>query len=299
MTYRPLFAPATALFILAGSAIAAPATNAAPDRLAGVRSYALYYGGIDDAALDALATYDLVVVHPGLFRMGAEKGLARLHAKGCRILGYLSCFEVADWAHYKGRVPEEWNVRVNGETWRPWGGNRAASLAVPGFRDLLVELVRDDILAKGFDGVFMDTLADLDNPALPEAQRTAELAGLGTFLSALRAAAPGAILVANWTLQKTLPAVAPHVDAVCWENFAYGPLTDPSSKAWMEGIRKRLADEADRHPFRVIALWNCDVPPPNWEAQKAAVRDIADTWGYLFYPCTGNYLTPPAPVTKP
>ena len=34
-------------------------------------------------------------------------------------------------------------------------------------------------------------------------------------------------------------------------------------------------------------------------AQKAAVRDIADTWGYLFYPCTGNYLTPPAPVTKP
>ena len=58
-------------------------------------------------------------------------------------------------------------------------------------------------------------------------------------------ALPGIRLIANWTIQDTLPVVAPYVDGVCWENFAPSSWAEKpgSPRSWMMGIRNRLAAE--------------------------------------------------------
>lgn len=297
---------AAILCAVASAAVAKPAPVAAPSpsadgarrapRTVGdVRSWCLYYGGWATNVVDRLAPYELVVVDPAALGGKADETIAALHARGCLVAGYLSCFEVAKWHRYLPRVKEEWRVKVDGKNWVPWGANEAASLAEPEWRALLVELMSTEVFDHGCDGVFMDTLADLDNPKLPEEERTRQLDGLGAFAAAYDAAYPDKFFIANWTLQRTLPVLAPHIDALCWEDFEPKHF-EGSASGWMKGIAKKLATESAKHPFRVLTLWNTDAPGDDLPARQAKMREISAGFGYLPFCTAGGYhrLPPPA-----
>ena len=266
----------------------------APRTVADARSWCLYYGGWATNVVDRLAQYELVVVDPAALGGKADETIAALHARGCLVAGYLSCFEVAKWHRYLPRVKEEWRVKVDGRNWVPWGANEAASLAEPEWRALLVELMRTEVFDHGCDGVFMDTLADLDHPGLPEDERARQLEGLGAFAAAYDAAYPDRFFVGNWTIQRTLPVLAPHLDALCWEDF------DPkhfegSARGWMEGIAKKIGDEAAKHPFRVLTLWNADAPGADLPSRQKKMREISARLGCLPFCTSGGYHRLPAP----
>ena len=264
-------------------------------RVSNVSSWCLYYGGWATNVVDRLAQYELVVIDPAALRGKADETIAALHGRGCLVAGYLSCFEVAKWHRYLPRVKEEWRVKVDGRNWVPWGANEAASLAEPEWRALLVELMSTEVFDHGCDGVFMDTLADLDNPKLPEEERTRQLDGLGAFAAAYDAAYPDKFFIANWTLLRTLPVLAPHIDALCWEDFEPKHF-EGSASGWMKGIAKKLAAEAAKHPFRVLTLWNTDAPGDDLPARQAKMREISAGYGYLPFCTAGGYhrLPPPA-----
>ena len=297
---------AAILCAVASAAVAKPAPVAAPSpsadgarrapRTVGdVRSWCLYYGGWATNVVDRLAPYELVVVDPAALGGKADETIAALHARGCLVAGYLSCFEVAKWHRYLDRVKPEWRVKVDGKNWVPWGANEAASLAEPEWRALLVELMSTEVFDHGCDGVFMDTLADLDNPKLPEEERKRQLDGLGAFAAAYDAAYPDKFFIANWTLQRTLPVLAPHIDALCWEDFEPKHF-EGSASGWMKGIAKKLATESGKHPFRVLTLWNADAPGDDLPARQAKMREISAGFGYLPFCTSGGYRRlPPRP----
>ena len=290
--------------LCAGHALAAepsPSADGArqpPRTVADVQSWCLYYGDWATNVVDRLAQYEFVVVDPAALRGKADETIAALHARGCLVAGYLSCFEVAKWNRYLPRVKPEWRVKVDGKNWVPWGANEAASLAEPEWRELLVELMRTEVFDHGCDGVFMDTLADLDNPRLPEDERARQLDGLGAFAEAYDAAYPDKFFVANWTLQRTLPILAPHIDAVCWEDF------DPknfegSASGWMKGVAKKLAAESAKHSFRVLTLWNVDAPGDDLPARQEKMRENSARLGCLPFCTSGGYHRLPAPAPAP
>ena len=297
---------AAILCAVASAAVAKPAPVAAPSpsadgarrapRTVGdVRSWCLYYGGWATNVVDRLAPYELVVVDPAALGGKADETIAALHARGCLVAGYLSCFEVAKWHRYLPRVKEEWRVKVDGRNWVPWGANEAASLAEPEWRALLVELMRTEVFDHGCDGVFMDTRADLDHPGLPEDERARQLEGLGAFAAAYDAAYPDRFFVGNWTIQRTLPVLAPHIDALCWEDFEPKHF-EGSASGWMKGIAKKLATESGKHPFRVLTLWNADAPGDDLPARQAKMREISAGFGYLPFCTSGGYRRlPPRP----
>ena len=259
-----------------------------------VQSWCLYYGNYAADLVDRLAGYELVVVDPAALGEKADEVVSGLHARGCLVAGYLSCFEVATWHRYLPRVKAEWRVKVDGKNWVPWGANEAASLAEPGWRELLVELMRTEVFDHGCDGVFMDTLADLDHPGLPEEERARQLEGLGKFAEAYDKAYPDKFFVGNWTIQRTLPVLAPHIDALCWEDFDPKHF-DGAARGWMEGIAKKIGDEAAKHPFRVLTLWNVDAPGDDLPARQEKMRENSAGFGYLPFCTTGGYRSLPAP----
>lgn len=252
-------------------------------------SWTLYYGGYSTNLVDRLAA-DLVVVDPAALGAKADETIKALKARGCRVAGYLSCLEVAKWHRYKAEAKEEWRIKVNGGNWTPWGENEAVSLAVPEWRGKLIALMQSEVFAHGCDGVFMDTLADIDNPSLPEEERLRQLDGLGKFAAAFDETYPDKLFIANWTIQRTLPVLAPHIDALCWEDFAPSHFADAGTRAWMEGVARRVGAERARHPFTVLALWSAPVdsriegPLPQDE-----MRRIAAEHGYVPYCAPGDY----------
>ena len=274
---------------------AAPARGAAA--VAAARSWALYYGPATPDIVDRLGGFDLVVIDPSALGDKAAETIAALKKRGCAVAGYLSYFEVAKWHRYLNRVNPEWFVKLDGKDWIPWGSNPAASLSVPEWRALLVELTKSEVLDYGCDGVFMDTIADLDSPSLPEELRTRELDGLGALMAALDEAYPDAFFITNWTIQRTLPVVAPHAAAVCWEDFVPAHFEKDDTRAWMEGIAKGIAAVQAKHPFRVLTLWNENSPGEDIAARQARMREISAEHGFLPFCTVGGYHS--LPVAAP
>jgi uncharacterized protein (TIGR01370 family) len=132
-----------ALTVMAG---AADARQMSP-RLAKVRSWAFAIG--DGAANRNLSRYGLVVVD------GADTSSARvrqLRRGGRIVLGYLSVGTIE-----KGRW---WFAAASPyrlELWQDWG-EWYADTSAPGFRRLIADRVAPRMLAKGFDGLFLDNV---------------------------------------------------------------------------------------------------------------------------------------------
>ncbi len=279
-------------------------------RFATARSWCLYYGPETPDCVDRLGKYEIVVLDPAALGTNAVKTISALHDRGCLVAGYLSMVEVAPWHRYRSRIPHEWYLVVDGSPWAPWAGkevgwdsNLSASLAEPQWREMLVGLVQSEVLDYGCDGVFMDTLEDLDFQGLPAEERPRQLDGLRQLMAALDERYPDAFFIANRTLQGTLSAVAPNVDAICWEDFSTKYLESPDTRPWMDGVAKGIAAEAAKRPadkpLRVLALDDL-ADDADFPAERAAVYANAKAFGYLPYCTKGNYHSlPPADTATP
>ncbi len=262
-----------------------------------VSSWSLYYGAATTDTVERLGGYGLVVIDPHALGQKSKETIAALKEKGCIVAGYLSFVEVAKWHRYRSRIPREWYIlRDDGSPWNPWANkevswdaNLAASLAEPGWRKMLGDLVQSEVLDYGCDGVFMDTLEDVDFHSMPEKEKDRQVEGLRLLMAELDERYPDAFFIGNRTLQRALDAVAPHIDAVCWESFSPKSFKDNSSRGWMEMIAKRLKDATDKYGVRVISLWNVDALYPEYEDDKAKVLELATERGYIHYSTVGGY----------
>ena len=260
-----------------------------------VTTWSLYYGAATTDTVARLGGYGLVVIDPHALGPKSKETIAAFKEKGCIVAGYLSFVEVAKWHRYRSRIPREWYiVRDDGSPWNPWANkdvswdaNLAASLAEPGWRKMLGDLVQSEVLDYGCDGVFMDTLEDVDFHTMPEKDRQVE--GLRLLMAELDERYPDVFFIGNRTLQRALDAVAPHIDAVCWESFSPKYFKQDSSRGWMEMIAKRLKDATDKYGVRVISLWNVDALYPEYEEDKAKVLELATEHGYIHYCTVGGY----------
>ncbi len=268
------------------------------------RSWCLYYGGPRDGLVDRLAGHDLVVVDPAALGEKAPEIVAALHARGSRVVGYLSAVEIATWHDYRDRIDPAWHILVDDKPWVPWDNtavgwqaNLAASLAEPGWRALLAELVDRTLSRDGCDGVFFDTLEDLDFPSLPADEAARQRDGLRLLLRALREAHPDALLLTNRTLGATLDVVADDADGICWEDFAMAHFENPDTRTWMEGVAARIeacrAKRGPDRPFHVLALWNGSADMADFAAAREAVNRKAETNGYISYCSRGGYSALP------
>lgn len=276
--------------------------DARPAPLGNVSSWALYYGPATPDAVGRLSGYSLVVIDPAALGDAAKETIAALKANGCKVAGYLSFIEVATWHRYRSRIPREWYIlRDDGSPWVPWAGtgvgwnaNLAASLAEPGWREMLCDLVQSEVLDYGCDGVFMDTLEDVDFHSMPAKERDPQVEGLRALMALLDERFPDAFFIGNRTLERAFDAVADHIDAVCWESFAPVYFADPNSRPWMDGIAERFAAAQKKHPFLVVSLWDSK-KTDTLAADQAKMRELSAERGYIPYCTVGGYGNLPEP----
>ena len=130
----------------------APPATAAPGTapsLPEVRTFALALGAPASArTTEALAAYDLVVLD-GID--SATTRIKQLRAKGVIVLGYMSVGTVEEWRPWAASTRRFAMGPVAG-----WPRERWARVADAAYRRLLVRRVGPMILARGFDGLFLD-----------------------------------------------------------------------------------------------------------------------------------------------
>ncbi len=184
---------------LCGVAASAGAGGSDDPRLIGAESFAfgigdgMLHGNAQDVA-ERLGAYDVVVVDG---EEASEAEVGALQADGATVLAYLSVGTIEKW---RGWYPELKRYRL--AAWQDWKDEWFADVSRPGLRNDLADEIAPDILAKGFDGLFLDNV-DMIEPRRYREQRVG-MRDLVSRLGALVHADGGLLFAQNgyWGLRK-------------------------------------------------------------------------------------------------
>ncbi len=138
-----------------GSAATTPSTA----KLQAARTFAFGLGvKLTTTNVARLGRRDLVVVDG---EAASPAVVARLHARGALVLGYLSVGSVESWRSWFPLL-KPYRLEPLGD----WPGERYTNVSDPQARAVLADQIAPQLLAKGFDGLFLD-LIDMteDHPA--------------------------------------------------------------------------------------------------------------------------------------
>ncbi len=168
------------------------------------------YGAATDPEL--ARGFDLLVLEPHHARP-----IAPLRGQDSTLLGYVSLGEVEKGRPYVAALDRAGALRAPNPD---WPDARHVDLRHPEWRRTLVDIAVPAILAKGYDGIFMDTL---DNAEAMERQNPIENKGMvaagAALVAALRARFPGIRLMLNRGYA-ALPDSAVHLDYLLGESMA-------------------------------------------------------------------------------
>lgn len=257
----------------------APAVSAAKPEPHAPWRWAAYYS--DAATPRDLAGFDLLVLDPD-----RHPPLAPLSDRGQLLLAYVSLTEVG--AH-RDFFPRLEGAGALLEAHPHWKDARFIDIRNPQWAVMLVERIVPQMLAAGFDGLFLDTLDDAD---LLEARDPKRFAGTKdaaiALVRTLRRHYPTIRLMVNRGYA-VMPGIARHVDFVLGESVqgSFDPDTrqyrrpDDSDVAWQVG----KLEDALRHNSRLRIL-TLDYWDPDDEAGIRAIYDDQRRRGFSPYVAT-------------
>ncbi|MFT9077486.1 hypothetical protein [Ethanoligenens sp.] len=176
------------------------------------RRFVVYYGQGNE---EQLAPYDIVIAEPAGHD---EAGVRAMRSQGAAVLAYLSILEVGPHMPMFRTLHETDFLWQNGspmqnEAYR----NRIVRLESDTVRTLLLR--QAEMLLQQYDGLFLDTAADLEYLPFTAENRAQTVEALLLFLKTLRRHFPGCLLVQNNGLLGLHRHTASLVDGFTCENL--------------------------------------------------------------------------------
>ncbi|MEI2319306.1 endo alpha-1,4 polygalactosaminidase [Bacillus paramobilis] len=225
------------IFSFIFSSNTAAQVNAVNPVLKNVKSYKIYYGEANEQVIKRLSKYDMVIIEPYAF---TREQVQQLKKSGTVVLGYVSVLELEVW--HKSQVMESDyyyrdSEKMKIEKWDTYIMN----LADNHYRSIIINKVKQQIVGKGIDGVFLDTVGDIDDyfydqAALQEKFRLAYV----NLLKEIKSVDSNLLLVQNWGFETIKSAALNFIHGVLWEDFNKQVIAeDQWSQGWMRYFKKQ------------------------------------------------------------
>ncbi|MFA7587832.1 MAG: endo alpha-1,4 polygalactosaminidase [Novosphingobium sp.] len=192
--------------VLAGLVATGLAAQRAP-AAAGPWRWAIDYGPRTDPAM--ARSFDLLVLEPDHGRP-----VAPLRGEGSVLLGYISLGEVHQNRDYIAALHRAGALMVKNPD---WPDAQLIDLRNPVWTDLVLDRLIPEIIAKGYDGIFIDTLDSAETLERKDPTGNAGMVAAGvSLLDRIRERFP-AITVALNRAYALLPQAAPSIDMLLGE----------------------------------------------------------------------------------
>jgi Predicted extracellular endo alpha-1,4 polygalactosaminidase or related polysaccharide hydrolase len=232
-------------------------------RLRRARTYTVYYGAGRETEI---SRYDVGILEPAGHESGA---VGRLQESGTLTLAYLSAIETNKNADGFSMLREEdFILRGGVPMMNAEYGNRIAKLHSERWQAVLTEKIADLLLNQGYDGLFLDTLADLDYFVFTGAEYGLMVNAAVKLLRGLRLRFPDRLVVQNNGLQSLYRFTVDFLDGICWEN--------PDLFGNPKAIEKHLKQIAAKRDLRFFLLMN---------RENEKMRAMAQKNGHLYCQC--------------
>lgn len=253
-------------------------------KLAAAQSYALYYGV---GCAEDLAKFDVAIVEPA---GQTTQSLKRMQESGTLVVAYLSIMEIADYAEeYRLLQRQDFLMKKNEIMKNEQYDTYIVDVRSPLWQEILVQKA-SGLLQKGYDGLFLDTIGDVENLAIPSDTRDELIMSVLGILRNIKKASSGHVLIQNSGLERLCLYTASLLDGICWEN---PPITTRENEAWVKTMQQRLKQLQKEHGLKVLMLFEDDMVIEVGEEKKKAEEQ-----GFLFYQASKGYVTGVKKITQ-
>lgn len=193
----------------------------------------IYYG---HGPLRELSAFDLAVLEPAGW---SGPDLAALRERGVKVLAYVSLLEarpeVVQAAHLR---PSDF-LSVSG---RPWYRDEFETFVVDPRSTAwrrYIEVRLHQIVAAGWDGVFLDGVGDVEDSLVENASGWLVPAA-ADLVRQVKTSVGRRLVVQNNGLWLVLPLVGPYLDGICWEgDVANVDFKEPWAQATVEMLTRQ------------------------------------------------------------
>ncbi|TCI57473.1 glycosyl hydrolase [Exiguobacterium sp. SH1S21] len=239
--------------------------------LSGVKSYKIYYDAPTKAQMKKMQRYDLMIIEPVYYSAAQIKELKKY---GTKVYGYINTMEADNWnVDFMKQLNESDFFHRDGKRvhYAEWD-SYLTDITSSHYQALLVAEVNKQIVNKGLDGVFLDTVGNIDNehwqqPAVLAAQRD----GMSQFMSTLRVQHPSLSLIQNWGFGTLKSHTYRYVDGVMWESFNHSVI---SKDQWSKDRIQELRTISEAYDIKTLTVSS---------AQQAKSKALAETNGFIHF----------------
>lgn len=217
----------------------------------GIETYQIFYGAPTPEVINEMKAYDLVILEPYHYR---KEQIQRIQSAGTMVLGYITTMEIAEWnqALMKELKEEDFYKRNGKKVFYPEWKSYLMDFTSKHYQTIVHKEINQHIIGKQFDGLFLDTVGDIDNefwdkPDILKKQRAAMV----SFLKEIKEQHKNLPIVQNWGFDTLAEATAPYVDGIMWESFDHSIV---SQNEWAQNKIQQLLKIKDKHGVQVFTV---------------------------------------------
>lgn len=241
------------------------------------KNYSLYYG-VNNC--ECLSKYNIAIVEP---QGQNEESINIMHAEGTLVIAYVSVIEIFEGlSNYKFLREDDFlkigNKRITNETFNTF----LADLRSKRWNSILQHHIGDLILNRNYDGIFLDTIGDIEFPIFNQQLRDQLICEAVNLIIKIRQLYDDIIIIQNNGLNKLVDNTSKYIDGVCWENAMFGSLDDSD---WFEYITHKLKKMWNNEQVKVLLLYeekNINMELQEYNSVSYAEK-LAEKNGFLLY----------------
>lgn len=223
-------------------AVAPNQAKGAPSSLTEVKNFSIYYDWPSKKKLKELRSYDLVIIAPHAY---SKEQISYLQAGGTIVLGYISLMQLESWnVPFVSNVQEaDYYLQDGKKIYIKQWDTYIMDIRKTHYRQLLMDQINIDIVSKGMDGVFFDTVDDIDYYLHKrDEEQSVFRAAYQALLAEIKNQDSSLLLMQNRGFDTLKAGSEPFIDALLWESFSYSKLKDSGwGQKWI-----RYLEEKDR-----------------------------------------------------
>lgn len=259
-------------------AVVSPKTLTIGEKLKNVKTYQYYLSSGNASIGEKMKKVDLVIVEPVEMQ---DQYIKEAQKNGTLVYGYINAMEADKWNKdlFKQFKEEDFYHDKNGKRkyiakWDAYLMNMDSKH----YQEVLLKEIKKRVVDRKLDGVFFDTVGDIDDEYSGSAQQK-QREGMVNLMKQVKKQYNGLSIAQNWGFETLEKYTGPYVDFIMWEDFNYSEIAhDDWSLEHMEKLKKVRA----QYGTQIMAVSFKDKTQSEQLAKKHGFK-------FLWHPAGSDY----------
>jgi len=223
-----------------------------PNPLNNMKSYKVFYDEPTKQIINQMAAYDVVIVEPLYYTKELVK---EIQAKGVQLYAYVSVMESDSWNKNRmSKIKKEDYYYKNGKEvyFEEWD-SYLMNLTSKHYQNVLFEEIEQQGIDKGFNGIFLDTVGDIDDQFYytNKAEYKKQAKSFVLLMERVIKKHGDISFIQNWGINLFRDYTHIYMDGMMWEDFEPRNI---SNDDWAKDRLKDLKTLQKKQDFKVLTL---------------------------------------------